>query len=236
MNTTKVTSILLGFIADCSVRLNKIGIHHLQIEKGLLQAWDRHCDLYIDVGLQLPSECDPDVFKLQVETSPVNVKLMRSIGKRGGDLELTVFEDKYLISDDYTQVEIPKLNIKASPISISQFTGSLDKQGSDIEAITGKGELSITGTETYVLLSIYGGQLASITLPGQSEQFFGQKIARQMKRKPQEQYKSYNFLKFGEPDYKISIYTDHKKVWLLTEGQFIDGITYQVLEKLTPII
>lgn len=236
MSTTKVTSILLGFIADCSVRLNKIGIHHLQISDGYLRAWDHHRKLYIEIDLAFPADCDVEVFQLSIETTPQNAKRLRAVGKRGGSIQVEMQDNGYLFRDDYSNVEIRKITSAPVTASIADFVTTLQKQGVSIPEITGRGELSLSGNEPYVLLGVYDSQLASLTIPNQQEQFFAQNVARQLRRQQRIIYKSYGFLKFGEPDFKVSLHKGHEGLWLLTQGQFADGIPFSVLERLTPVI
>lgn len=236
MNKTQVTSIQLGFIADTCMRLNKIGLNHLQISGGHLRSWDHHRGIYIDVKLTLPADCDPEVFQLSIEATPKNAKLLRSVGKRGGNIKMERCGQACLFIDDYTQTKVSM--IESTPVkgTVLYFVGTLQKLGSDIPEITGRGELSINGNEPFVLLGIYDEQFASLIFPGHSELFFEANVARQMKRKQRKLYKSYGFLKFGEPDFNVSVYKDHKGLWLLTCGQFADGIPYQVLERLTQFL
>lgn len=236
VSNTKVTSILLGFIADCCVRLNKAGLNHLQVCGGYLRSWDHHRNLYIEVELSLPADCDPEVFELSIETNPQNTKLLRSVGKRGGDIQLERCGHEYLLKDDYSKPVIRKIESELITATVTDFVATLQVQGNALPAITGKGELSLNGNEPYVLLGIYGGQLSSLTLPNQHEQFFAPNSARQMQRKQRKIYKSYGFLKFGEPDFNVSVHKSHEELWLLTTGQFADDVPYRVLERLTPIL
>lgn len=147
MNTTKITSIQLGFIADSCIRLNKVGLNHLQISNGHLRSWDHHRNLYIDVELSLPADCDPEIFELSIEATPQNAKLLRSVGKRGGDIQLERCGHEYLLKDDYTQAEIRKIESPPVTTTLADFVATLQVQGTTLPAITGKRELSIAGNE-----------------------------------------------------------------------------------------
>lgn len=236
MSQTKVTSILLGFIADCCVRLNKAGFNHLQVSEGHLRSWNHHLNIYIEVELSLPADCDPEIFQLSMKAIPENTKRLRSVGKRGGSIQMEVMEDIYRFNDSYTKNEIRKLKTTLISGRIADFVGTLQKQEANIPEITGRGELSLSGSEAHVLLGIYDGQLASLIIPNQQEQFFAQNVGRQMRRRQRKLYKSYGFLKFGEPDFNVSVHKGHEDLWLLTNGQFADNMSFSVLERLIPII
>jgi len=232
LKQVKVSSTLLSFIADCCMKVQKIGMHHLYIKNCHLQASDRHRGIYINVDLPASDICEPEQFQLSIKASPENAKLLRSVGKRGGDVCVETLNGLYLFMDDYTEVQIREIDIKRAPTTITEFVSTLTPYGAAVPTIYSRSELCLSGNEQHVDLGVYGGQLSSLTIPNNTEQFFEPQVARQMKRQTKDTYKSYSFLKFGTQDFDVSLHAGSDHIWLLTEGQFSDAVTYRVLEKL----
>lgn len=236
MGTIQITSTLLSFFADSCLKVQKVGIHHLEIKGCHLRASDRHRNIYISVALPASDISQPEQFQLSIKASLENAKLLRSVGKRGGDVYVKILNDHYLFMDDFTQVKINRIEVKPVATTISEFVSTLTPHGAGVPTIYSRSELSLNGNEKYVQLCVYGGQLASLSLPNQPEQFFEPQVVRQMQRQAKETYKCNGFLKFGSQDFYVSLYAKSNTMWLLTEGQYSDGVTYQVLEQLTSTI
>lgn len=215
--------------------MQKVGMHHVYIEGCQLQTSDRHRGIYINIDLPTSDINLPDQFQLSIEASPENAKLLRPIGKRGGDVYVELRNGHYLFTDDFTEVEIRKIEVKPVTTTIREFVSTLTPQGAAVPTIYSRSELSLSGREPFIHLCVYGDQLASLTMPNDTEQFFEPQVARQMRRQNKDTYKSYGFLKFGAQDFDLSLHSGSDHMWLLTEGQFSDGVTCQVLEKLTLI-
>lgn len=232
MKSEKITSTMVNFFADSCLKVQKIGMHHLHVEGSQLQTCNRHRGIYINVDLPVSDISEPEHFLLSIEASPENAKLLRSVGKRGGDVYVELLNGCYLFKDDFTEVEINQIVVKPVTTTIREFVNTLTPQGAAVPTIYSRSELSLSGSEPFVHLWVYGGQLASLTIPNHSEQFFEPQVAHQMKRQAKDTYKSYSFLKFGTQDFDLSLHAGSDHIWLLTEGQFSDAVTYRVLEKL----
>lgn len=243
MENTTTSSLLLGHIADCAKAVPKLGMNHVQVADGLLKASNFHTQIYVNVNIaSLDHKEEEKRLDLSVEASPRNIALLRSVGKTtnpGEDIKaicVTISGKSYSFVDNHRKTEISKIAIKPTTATISEFIKKGQTMGTAIPPLTGKEELSLKGNEASVFLCVYGEQLSSVIAPGQPEHFFVADTARQMRRKERTLYRSNGFLKFGEPEFALTLHAVQGGVWLLAEGTFADVIPYQVLEKLTKII
>ncbi len=239
MENTTTSSLLLGHIADCAKAVPKLGINHVHVAGGRLTASNFHNHVYVNVNVSsLDHEEEAKRLDLSIEASPRNIALIRSLGKTSnqGEAEISVkmSGNNYLFVDDHKTLEIPKIAIRQTSTTITEFLKTGEARGTAI-TLTGKDELCLKGNETSVLLCVYGEQLASVIAPGQPEHFFADNTARQFGRTDKNLYKSHGFLKFGAPDFNLSLYAIEDGIWLLTTGIFTDGLPFTVIEKLTKL-
>jgi len=238
-----VKSTTLGFIAGCCKQVNNLGIHHIDVNSGRLRTHNFRSDIYLDIDISSLLKDDANELDLQIEASPENAKILRRIGKtkeantnNGSQIGIDVIttNDNYIFVDSHRETAIRKVLVTPPSTTIAAFV-NIGQQLKTSITITGKGELSLQGNEAVVIIGVYDRQMASATLPGQPEHFFEKNTARQMQRKTLKQYKSYSFLKFGDPDYLLSLYSIQGDIWLLSKAQF-GGILCHILEKLTKLI
>lgn len=243
MKNLSVTSTTLGFIADCNKQVNNLGIHHIEVNSGHLRAHSFRSETYLDIDMSSLLNNNAGELELQIEASSQNAKILRSIGKTkeanpsNGDqvgIKVLSTDDGYTFVDSHRETVIRKITVIQPSTTIAEFIKTSQPLKGSI-TITGKGELSLQGNEDVVIIGVYGKQMASVTIPGQPEHFFDQDTARQMQRKTLKQYKSYSFLKFGDPDYVLSLYSIQGDIWLLINAQFA-GLSCDILEKLTKLI
>lgn len=234
MENTTVSSLLLGLIADCAKAVPKLGINHIQLADGLLKASNFHNEIYVNIDIASLDTDNEKRLDLSIQASARNISLLRSVGKTGvpkeKDISVTMSDNIYSFVDKHRKTEIRKIDVRKTTTTISDFILKGNLLGTTITS-TGKAELSLKGNESCVLLGVYGGQLASIIAPG-PEHFFEADTSRQMIRKDLSIFKSYGFLKFGSPDFNLSLYMIEDEIWLLTKGIFADDLPFTVLEKM----
>lgn len=240
MDSTTTSSLLLGHIADIAKAVPCLGINHVKVAGGRLTASNFHNNIYVNVNVSsLDHEEEAKWLELSIEASLQNIALIRSLGKTSnpGKAEISVkmSGNNYLFVDDHKTLEIPKIAIRQTSTTITEFLMTGQIQGTVI-TLSGINELSLKGNETSVLLGVYGEQLASVIAPGQPEHFFAADTSRQMKRKERTLYRSNGFLKFGEPDFDLALYSINRGIWLFTTGIISDGVPFQVVEKIETII
>lgn len=233
--TTSLT--LLGLIADCAGDIRKLGISHLLVSGDQLKGHNLHDQIYVDVHISTLYESeDEERLELSIESSLQNIARIRSAGKSCDPdskvIGVTEHPDSYLLSDAHRQTEIPKVAIPPLRGTIEEFLKTGQVIGADT-TLAGPNEISLKGNEHSVFLGIYADQLSSVIILGQPEHFFHPDTARQMERKGRTLYKCKGFLKFGAPDFQLSLHVIAGGIWLLTKGDFADGVTYSVIEKLT---
>lgn len=235
--STTISLTLLGLIADCAADLRKLRISHLFVSGDSFKGHNLHDQRYVDVDISsLYKSENEEKLELSIEASLQNIARIRSAGKscdpNSKVIGVTEHRDSYLLSDAHRQTEIPKVAMPRLRGAIEEFLKTGQVIGADI-TLAGPNEISLKGNEHSVFLGIYADQLSSVIIPGQPEHFFHPDAARQMKRKERALYKSKGFLKFGVPDFQLSLHVIAGEIWLLTKGMFADGVTYNVIEKLT---
>ncbi len=232
MQQIVIQSLAIGTVIGCSKYFRDMGIGYLHIDKGVLTGSSTYYDILVQVGFSTFEEGE-NKLSMTVAASLENERLLKVIDQgASGSIEVSSQGNGYMFDSDLDQIQISKIEVVPHPQSISGIATDTNKRNNSL-TITSKAELSMTGKEDFIALGVYGGQLSSTIVPGNTEHFIVEGSREQMKMLPREFYKSYSFLKFGTPEFELQLYKSENDIWLSTTGNLADKVPFTVLEKLT---
>ncbi len=234
--STTVTDGVLELMLNSSKQARSIGINSLCLDTNSLRVDSFHKNTFIHIDIETLRSSEENPFPVSIAATEENEQLLATIRRGNPDVTITEMPNLYLFDNGHRKVGIRRVNPTLSDTAINNFLASGKKFGpKNPISFSGKAALSLTGKEPKVLLGMYADKLESLLTPGHVEHFFREGKDRQIMRSARILLKSYSFLKFGYPEFKVSLHHIEGKYWLLTKSEFTENINIQVLEKLTVI-
>ncbi len=233
---TTVTDGVLELLLNSSKQARNIGINSLYMDSTSLRIDSIHKQTFIHISIKTLRSGEENPFAVSIAATEKNEQQLATMRRGNSDVTVKKMSNAYLFDNGHRKIELRRVKPILSDTEIDDFIDSDKKLGpKNPISVSGRPALSLSGKEPKVLLGVYADKLESLLTPGQSEHFFREGQARQIMRNARILLKSFNFLKFGYPEFKVSLYYIEGKYWLLTKSNFTDDVFVQVLEKLTVV-